>query len=159
MSQKIVETSNEYLDLLGEFMRDETVIDSKNKTMNLIFSSFEAFSALHEKLAEATETISNNSNVHELELLQAEIKLIRTTTEFAIAKRIKPKFNGAQKNIKTRSIAYEFIRKHLNENPSLSIRRLAALLEADSTANIEHYGKLIPLGTAMGYARTIKKGG
>ena len=66
--------------------------------------------------------------------------------------------SGATKGSKTREAAYTFLNELLDENNELSIGRLSAILEADSKSTPEKYGKTIPEGTCIRYARTVKNG-
>jgi hypothetical protein len=67
------------------------------------------------------------------------------------------KNHGGAKGVKTREAAFIFLKEQLKENGDYSIRRLAAILEADSKNNPKKYGKIIPEGSCVTYARQAKK--
>lgn len=67
------------------------------------------------------------------------------------------KNHGGTKGAKTREAAFVFLMELLEENGDYSINKLAAILEADSKSNTKKYGKIIPEGSCVTYARKAKK--
>ena len=66
--------------------------------------------------------------------------------------------NGSKKNIKTRTVAKQFLHEILAENSKLSINKMASILEVDSKENTAKYGKVIPYSSCLNYARSVKNG-
>lgn len=87
------------------------------------------------------------------ETLKNYTKFIKTKIQpDNIAKDIYAKA-GAKKFYRSREAAFKWMREALQENPSLSKNRLAAMLEAKSKEEGRVFGRVIPEGTAKDYAR------
>lgn len=152
-----LESSEEYLKLLGVFLNDKETINSKDKVMDLIFSSYDAFNDLHNALNESLKVITSVSTLRELENLSSKLKLARTSNHYQIAMKAIPKLHGAKKNADVRSKAMAFIKQALLADPTLKINKLAKLVNKVSNENRQEFGRPIPVSTAKDYAREVKK--
>lgn len=66
--------------------------------------------------------------------------------------------HGARKNLESRNLALAFLSELFEENPNISIKKMAEILEVESTNNPDKFKctKGIPFETGRGYARLIK---
>jgi hypothetical protein len=168
-SKKIVEnnslkntlnSSEEYLELLHQFLNDKSVIDSKNKMMDLVFASFEAFNDLHQSLSESAEKLELLQENNRLRLALADtehsIELKRKNEFHRLARKYIPKVHGAKKNKEARDKATEFIKVYLITKPDVSINKLATIVSEASYANKQRFGRVVSVNAAKSYVREVK---